>query len=132
MFQSLQYDFAAVMQEAVASGLFVSVCDIEMPDSTLTDDGSPSGNYVSVSGMTGIQCMNAPTSVARISAGEMKSQTEIESMNTGHVLLAGWYGILQTQTNWRAVVDGVAYDILGAESDSQMQMTRLKIQMAQV
>jgi hypothetical protein len=132
MFQSLQYDIAAVMQEAVASGLFVSVCDIEMPDPTLTDDGSPSGNYISVSGMTGIQCMNAPTSVARISAGEMKSQTEIESMNTGHVLLAGWYGILQTQTNWRAVVDGVAYDILGAESDSQMQMTRLKIQMAQV
>ncbi len=132
MLQSLQYDIQAVMLEALATGLFVSVCDINMPDGLLTADGSPSNNFIAVNGMTGIPCMSAPTSNLRIVATEHKTQAEIESVNTGHVLLSGWYPILQTQTNWQAVIDGVKYDILGAESDSQMQMTRLEVQIAQV
>ena len=124
---TLAYEISQVIVEAVATGLFVSVCSIQQPSGLLTADGSPDGTWTAVAGMQGIACMNAPTSEIRITADEKKTSREIESDNNAHVLLAGWYPQIQTQTNWRAVIDGAPYDILGAESDSQMTMTRMKI-----
>jgi hypothetical protein len=49
-----------------------------------------------------------------------------------HVLLNGYYALLSPATNWgsigwRATVDGVVYDLLGAEADSQQTQTRLRL-----
>ncbi len=132
MNQSISTLIAGVMPIAVASGLFVSLCTIQRPSGTLTADGSPDGLYVDVTGLVNIVCMNAPESNLRITANERKTQSEVESDNSNHCLLSGYYPIIAANTQWRAVVDGVIYDILGAESDSQGQMTRLKLQISTV
>lgn len=139
MYQGNGYDLAAVMPEALETGLFVSLCTFRAPTGKLTGAGSPdltSGpngdGYVDVSGYVNIQCMSAPTSNIRISADERKTATETESSNSGHVLLAGYYPLVAQNTQWQAVIDGVTFDVLGAESDSQMQMTRVKVQIASV
>ncbi len=132
MNQSISTLIAGVMPFAVASGLFVSLCTIQRPSGTLTDDGSPDGLYVDVPGLVNIVCMNAPTSNSNITATERKTQSEVESDNSNHCLLSGYYPIIAANTQWRANVDGVIYDILGAESDSQATQTRLKLQISTV
>ncbi len=132
MNQTLALDIAALMPYAVESGLFVSVCTIKQPSGNLTDDGSPDGLYVEVPGLVNIPCMNAPSSNLRITADERKSQSEVESDNSNHCLLSGYYPIIAANTQWQANVDGVIYDILGAESDSQATQTRLKLQISTV
>jgi hypothetical protein len=108
------------------------VCSIQSPSGVLTADGSPDGNWNPVTGMQSIVCMMAPTNDLKITADEKKTSMEIEADNSSHVLLSAWYPTLETQTNWRAVIDGDTFDILGAESDSQHTMTRLKVLKAQV
>ena len=139
MYQGNEYDFASVMPEAIASGVFSSLCTIQEPTGELTGSGAPdltsgpnANGYVDVAGLVDIPCMNAPQSPMRIIATETKSSSEIEKYNENHVLLSDYYPQIESQTNWRAVIDGVAYDINGAESDSQKQMTRLKVELASV
>lgn len=130
MYQDLGFDIAEVMPLAIETGLFASLCTIQQPDNGFGPSGAPSGTYVDVAGIVGIAAMEDPTSVNRIQSTEMKDLAEIMSLNLRHVLLAGYFP--QIVTSWRAVVtkaDGVTvviYDILGAESDSQAQMTRME------
>ena len=42
------------------------------------------------------------------------------------MLLEGYFP--QIIKNQRAVIDGAAWDIIGVESDSQRQMTRIEVQ----
>ena len=129
MQQGLGYEIAAVMPTALASGLFVSLCTIEQPDGVLIDAGQPSGNYVPVAGMINIPCMAPPESSIRINASEVKSEANIQSFSELHVLLNGWFPALEdgVSMGWRAIVDGVSFDVMGAESDSQGQMTRMVV-----
>ena len=54
-----------------------------------------------------------------------------------HVLLAGyfpaldlgWRGEGTPKGEWQAIVDGWAYTIMGVESDSQSQMTRVQVKL---
>lgn len=132
MNQLIADDISGVMPAALATGLFVSLCTIQRPSGIMTADGTPDGTYIDVAGMVGIQCMNAPTSISRITASEQKSARMLESYNSNHCLLGGYYPTIAGNTQWRAVVNGTSYDILGAESDSQSQMTRLEIQISTV
>lgn len=114
-----------VMPAAVATGLFVSLVTIQQPDGETTPSGAPSGLWIDVAGMVGIAAMDAPSSVPSITANESKSIDKTTAYNEDHVLLSGYYpGILD---GWRAVVDGVNYDVLGTEHDSQFKMTRVRI-----
>lgn len=121
-----------VMPAALATGLFVSLCTIQEPSGTMTADGTPDNTFVDIDGLVDIRCMLAPTSISNISATEAKSERSIESFNSGHVLLESYYPTIGPNSQWRAVIDGVAYDILGAENDSQSQMTRLLVQVVTV
>jgi hypothetical protein len=138
MLQNLQYEMGAVMPAATLTGLFVSLCTIQQPDVLYNPGGSPSGNYVNVVGFVNLPCMDAPPSIARVQATEVKALAEIMAKGLRHLLLGGYYPTLTTgQTTvtgqgWRAVVDGVAYDILGAEPDSQNTQTRLELQLVTV
>lgn len=131
MYQGLAFDIEQVMPEAIATGLFDALANIQAPDGTFGPSGAPSGNYVTVSGLGAIACMDAPPSDARIQATEAKSLADQLSLNMRHVLLSGYYP--QIETDWRAVItksDGVTvvvYDVMGAESDSQTQQTRLEV-----
>ena len=134
MNQSLAPDIAAVMPQAVATGLFVSLATFQAPDGTLDAAGAPSGNFVNVSGLVNIPCMDAPMSEARLQATEVKAMDEIAASAIRHVLLNGFYPQLVGFPNapdlgWRVIVDGIVWDLLGAEADSQSVMTRISMRL---
>lgn len=129
MYQGLSFEISQVMPQARATGLFVSLCTIQDPSGIFEAGGQPDGNYVDVAGLVAIPCMNAPTSEARITATEHRTVEQIRTDNSSHVLLNDFYPAVATHwlTGARAVIDGVAYIIMGVEQDSQSQMTRLKV-----
>jgi hypothetical protein len=133
MNQAALMDESRIMPLAVATGLFKSLCTIQAPDGAVGTSGAPGGTYADVAGLVNIVCMDAPeTFGAGISATEIKALAETASIELRHVLLDKCYALLSPETNWgdvawRAVVDNVIYDVLGAEADSQRIMTRLKL-----
>lgn len=134
MNQSLAVPLAAFMPAAVASGLFVSLFTLTAPPAAQGATGNPTGAFTNVPGVVGIACMDAPPSMARIQATEVKAVEEIMSKGLRHVLLSQYFS---NAPNWsgegcRAVVDGVTYDVLGAEVDSQSTQTRVDLQIVTV
>ena len=125
MNQSLIADLSTVVAAVEAVGLFSSLCTIQeafgSPDvlgqSDLVD-------WADVDGLTDIPCMSAPLTIMKPSVGdERDAPTFTADMDTFHVLLDGYYP--QILQRYRAVIDGVAMDIKGVESDSQKIMTRM-------
>jgi hypothetical protein len=133
MNQSISYEVAGVMAQAIATGLFVSLCTIQAPSGTLGASGAPDGLYSNVSGLVSIPCMDAPQppTDARFGVKEAKAPAEITAMANRHVLLNTYYPTLITgwRQGWRAVIDGVIYDLCGVEPDSQRQMVRLELEL---
>lgn len=132
MNQTNSYNFDDVVPAVIASGVAVSLATFQEPDGLLVDAGQPSGNYVDVAGYVGLTCMSAPTSIGRITASEKASQPQIESTNQNHVWLAGYFPEIASHTEWRCIVDGVTYNVLGGESDSQSRTTRVEVQVATI
>jgi hypothetical protein len=138
-YQGIAYDLADVMVEFNNSGLAVSLCSIQAPDGINGPSGAPSGNYLPVSGLQAIVCMDAPEGTGTgISAIEQRLPGEVESSGLRHVLLNGSYPQLGPSTNWgdvgwRAVLTNTVtnqtqtYDIYGAEPDSQGTQTRMRL-----
>jgi hypothetical protein len=138
MLQSIQYDVQQAATEAqVWSGLLVSLCTLLKPDGTLTVDGAPSGNFIPVPGLINIPCMDAVLAPGNIEATEARELEEIMAKSYRHVMLNGYYpqcfttssGASGAPEGWQVVVDGVTYNLLGAEPDSQGTQTRLKCQL---
>lgn len=129
MNQSLSVDFSGVVPAVIEAGLPVSLCTIQIPDGGFVDAGQPSGYYLPVAGLVNLICMSAPMSDARIQATEEKQLEDIQSFAPRHVWLAGYYPTIQDYATQgaQAVIDGVVYDLLGSESDSQMRTTRLAV-----
>ena len=136
MYQGIALDIATVMPQAVATGLFVSLCTVQAPDGIVSAGGVPSGTYANITGLISIPCMDAPQSVGSIVATEAKAAAEIESRRLRHILLNGYYsqldGLNWGSVGWRAVVDTITYDLLGAERDSKSSQTRLRLQLVSV
>jgi hypothetical protein len=132
MYQGLTQELAMVMPNAVATGLFVSLFTALMPDGGLGPSGAPDNNYIPVTTLTNIHCTAPPPSEARIQATEVKGLEEIMSAELKHVLLSGYYPAIETSNSlgWQCLIDGTQYDILGGESDSQKQMTRVEVRLA--
>lgn len=129
MRQGLEIAVEQVMPEALATGLFVSRCTIQAPTNALDVAGQPNlaSGFANVSGMVGIRCLAPPSSFSdMMHADEPKLPAQVSAVNRLHILLEGYYPAILER--YRAVVDGVAYDILGVDSDSQGQMTRLEVQ----
>lgn len=129
-----------VMPRAATSGLFDSTCTIQQPDGVIGPGGAPSGTYADVAGLVGVLCMDAPPSIARVQATEVKALAEIMAKGMRHVLLNGYFPqiVAGVATGWRAIVTrtasgaAVVYDILGGEVDSQSTQTRLELQLVGV
>ena len=136
MQQGLQYEIEAVLPEAETMGRFQSLCTIQGPDGLLGPSGAPSGTYANIAGLVAIPCQDEAPSMARIQATEVRDLAEIMSLNLRHVLLDGYFPTIAKNTQWRAVItaaDGVTvtvYDVMGGESDSQAQMTRIEVRLA--
>jgi hypothetical protein len=136
MNQSSTIDFGALVQAVYDAGLMQSTCTVQAPSGNLGASGAPDNTYVDVAGLVNIACMNAPESVGNIAATEVKNIAEIMSISLRHVLLNGYFSQLDGQNwgevGWHAIVDGIDYDILGAERDSQFSQTRLKLRLVSI
>ncbi len=135
MNQSLLYEINAVMPEAINTGLFISLCTFQAPDGLVNPDGTASNGYADVDGLVNIPCMDSVPSIARVQATEVKDLEEIMSKAYRHVLLNDYYPTIAiggVGNGWRAIVDGVTYDLLGAENDSQNQQTRIELELVTV
>ncbi len=123
------YGINQVMTAALATGLFVSRCTITRLPSPMTvgPSGSPTAAYVPVTALTAIRCMMAVTAVmlASPTVNEVKSEASQITSNDWHCLLETYYPTIETVD--RAIVDGILYDIVGIDHDSQFQMTRLRL-----
>ena len=134
-----------VMPAAIATGVFVSQFTARKPDGLFGPTGAPSGNYVDVPGLTGIQCVAAPPSATSIQATVVFALEEITASEIHEIILdayypqldAGWRGEDPNGTGeWIASVywqgEWYSYTILGVGSDSQSQMTIVKVKLATV
>lgn len=134
MYQGLSQEIAAVMKEARATGLFVSVCTVQQADGGFTASGFPDGGFTNISGVVNIPCTAPPPSVARVQASENKQVDGVQSLVPAHVLLNGYYPQVPfattTRPALRAVIDGNNFEVMGVEHDSQKQMTRLAVRVA--
>ncbi len=133
MNQGLSYEIQGVMPAVGVTGLFTSLCTIQQPSQASLPGGADPNTYTPVWGLINIPCYDSVPSTLRVQATEMKVLAEIMSKGLRHVLLNGYYPEAspdgQIPTNWQAVVDGVVYDILGVEHDSQNTQTRMELQL---
>ena len=139
MYQGIEYDIEAVMEEALDSELFISLATVQQPTGQQTADGSQlmtggdSGDgWNNVAGLINIPCMDAPEADLRIRAKTDRNIDFIEGFQFRHILLGGYYPQVEQFDNWRVIVDGQAWDPIGVESDSQKTQTRILLQLAGV
>lgn len=139
MYQGNQYSIDAVNEAALDSGLIISLVTIQQPTGEQTLDGSPSDKggdtgdgWNNVPGLIDLQCMNGPEADARIRAKTNRDVEYIEAFQFRHLFMPGYYPQISEFKNWRAIVDGQAYDPIGIECDSQNTQTRLLLQLAGV
>lgn len=129
-YQGLGYEIAAAMTMARQTGLFRSLASFSQPGTTQGPTGNPTGTYTPVSGLQNIPCLDAPQSDIRVSSDEVRTTTDIQAGRYRHVLLNDRYPAVEAgwPLGWRVTIDGVAFDLAGAECDSQRTQTRLKLQ----
>lgn len=116
------------------AGLFSSLCTIKRPSGAQDASGQPDMTLASatdVPGMVNIPCLAAPETLQR---PDVTDETKLVNMtlqrSVRHVLLDGYYpAILQKDF---AVVDGVGFEVLAIEPDSQNITTRLAVQVKTV
>lgn len=130
----LNYSLANIMPQANIAGMFPSLATLQTLDQTQGPTGNPVGTWSNVAGVIDIPCKDAPASIARIQATEMKDVAEIMSKGLRHVLLNQCF---INAPNWaamaaRLVVDGFTYEVLGAENDSNTIQTRVDLQLVQL
>lgn len=130
----LNYSLANIMPQANIAGMFPSLATLQTLDQTQGPTGNPVGTWSNVAGVIDIPCKDAPASIARIQATEMKDVAEIMSQGLRHVLLNQCF---INAPNWaamaaRLVVDGFTYEVLGAENDSNTIQTRVDLQLVQL
>ncbi len=133
MNQAISYELDGIMPAVIATGLLVSLFTAQYPSTVLGGTGAPDGTYTNVLGLVDIACTAPPYAFgdSSIRADEMKAVPEIAAAGFLHVLLDSVYPLLNAgwRGGWRCVIDGVNYDILGVESDSQGKMTRVSVRL---
>lgn len=134
MNQSLAYSLSQVMPTAYRSGLMPSLATLQVQSQTQGSTGNFLDTWNNVDGLINIACQDAPESTARIQATEVKGVADILSKGMRHVLLRQFFPDCMNWSakGYRCVIDGVVYDLLGAEPDSQSTQTRLDLQLATV
>ncbi len=129
MNQSNNLELSSVLDVVRANGLFVSLVTIRQPPAVLLPlnqvDLDPAA-FTPVAGLENLRCMKSPLQYGIPREYERRRVNYIEESEHYHVLIDGYYPAIQQRQ--QALVDGLPYDILTVESDSQRVMTRLAIQ----
>ena len=133
MLQNLQAALSRVMPAATRTGLFVSRATFQARAGDPGEQADPLGQvnllpsgYANVDGLVNIPCMFAPQSVPTPSQGDtVRTEQQFETKTEFHLLLNAYYPAVQQR--YLVIVDGVTYEVMGVESDSQDQMTRCAV-----
>lgn len=123
-------DLDLTRQAVEAAGLFSSLCTISNKSGALDAAGQPDmtgAGATPVTGLINIPCQASPEVLTRPDiTDERKLILDTLARRTRHVLLDGHFPqITQAQM---ATIDGIDYDIMSAESDSQEITTRMAVQ----
>ena len=128
MNQGLTYEVNMVMPQAGLTGLFDSLCTIQARTNAV-DPASGQvdlSDWVNVAGLVNIPCQVAPMSSLRPDpAGVHRLPTEFDTLGYRHVLLNDYYPAVLQQH--RLMLDGIAFEIMSVERDSQYQQTRMAV-----
>jgi hypothetical protein len=123
--QSLTYEFEgvipAVQETLPANGL----CTIKARSGVVSSLGQVSmQNYVPIASLTDLECTIAAQQPSAPNQGDVvRTPIQFDTKTLYHILIYGYYPqIIQANL---ANVNGIDYQIMAVESDSQSQMTRL-------
>jgi hypothetical protein len=124
MNQTTNLGLGSVLTAVEDAGLFSSLCTIQSPSQAPDALGQQNlTNYTNRTGLVDIPCMNAPGFIPDVRGGEMMLPGWTSEQNSFHVLLDGYYPSINQKD--RAVIDGIALEVMSVESDSQKIMTRM-------
>lgn len=130
MVETITADLTQARQAVEDAHLFSSLCTIRRAPGTLDAAGQPDldpTHYVDIVGMVNIPCMASPEVLTRPDiTDETKLIPETLARRTLHALLDGHYPQIDQKNIAR--IDGIDYDILAVENDSQGITTRLGLQ----
>lgn len=127
MNQSIGINAADTLNAVITAGFAQSLCSINAPSQEPDAIGQVDlSDFSPRDGLQNLPCMKAVLIDTRPNPGlEQKREADIAGLEIWHILLMGYYPAINKRD--QAVVDGVAYDILTVESDSQSIMTRLAV-----
>ena len=132
--QYLQWASTQIVPTAVRSGAFRSLASFSAPVQTQGPTGTLVGTFMPVNGLQNIPCLDAPQSIRVVPSDEKKSVPRIEAGQYRHLMLDGWYPLLNNAAGqgWQVTVDGILYDLIGSDEDSQHTQTRCKCQLVTI
>jgi|SRR5579859_473794 len=133
MNQSLAYEFTQVMPLVAATGVQVSLCNILVRATAASKPVTDSlgqvdlatSDFTILPGHANIPCQLAVNKLRADEGAEIHTPTDYETMSDRTLELNGYYPLILQQH--LAQVDGVVYQIMGTDSDSQSQVTRLAV-----
>lgn len=127
MNQSLSYEFGQVMPAVAAEGLFNSLCTIKQRSNTVSALGQTNmTSYEPIADLTDIACRFAPQAPgAPPQSDTTRMQQQFDTRSLFHVLLDGYFPAIEQQ--FLANINGIDYEIMSVEGDSNFEMTRLAV-----
>lgn len=108
----------------MAPTFYVSSCTIQQATETPDALGQPIATWANVAALTNLPCAVAPFGGSTEASQRNRPDSTIDAA-THAIAIAGYYPAIASKM--RAIVAGVAYDIVGAEIDSHAAMTRLRV-----
>lgn len=115
------------MPAVAAEGLFNSLCTIKQRTNTVSALGQTNMlGYEPIADLTDIACRFAPQSPGAPPQGDTtRMQQQFDTRSLFHVLLDGYFPEIEQQ--YLANLNGVDYEIMSVEADSNFEMTRLAV-----
>lgn len=127
MYQGIQYDLNAVASETAKAGQFPNLCTLQAISGSLDSLGAEVMTFSNVTGLVNIPCHNAPPARSSVAGShELRMKDRLSEKQERHVLLKGYFPTITKKM--RAVIDGVAWNITGVESDAFDTLTRLYVE----
>ncbi len=109
---------------SLAPTFYISSCTIQVATETPDALGQPIPAWANVVGLVNLPCAVAPFGGSTEASQRNRSDSIIDAA-THAIAIAGYYPAIANKM--RAVIGAIAYDIIGAETDSHAKMTRLRV-----
>ena len=108
---------------------FPSRCTISTPNTTTNSANQeiPDGTYSAVAGLSSIYCRIGPLIEIRPTDSEVRTSKAVVLRRIRQCVLLGNFPTITPDTHF-AIVDGLAYPIVGIDGDGSRLATRLRLE----